>query len=192
MNCECGCGNQVRNGKRFVRFHAAKVVNRNSNLKWTLEKVTEVFWTRVRKTETCWIWEGYKDANGYGKASWNGRHMWSHRMAFILTRGYEPVGLDLDHLCKNPICCNPDHLDPVTHTVNVQRALLQTHCKRGHKFTPENSYYRPDRKPEELNKMCRTCLAQRAAARMKRIRANPILHEAHKRRVKELRERRTL
>lgn len=55
------------------------------------------------------------------------------RVVWFLTHGYwTQPGIELDHLCKNGKCVNPDHLEAVTKTVNLQRAHRKVHCKRGH------------------------------------------------------------
>ena len=73
-----------------------------------------------------------------------------------------PDGLHLDHLCRVRDCCNPDHLEAVTLTENsyarsrwVGNGLPRTtHCRRGHKWTEENIYRRPD----NSYRMCRACI----------------------------------
>jgi hypothetical protein len=44
--------------------------------------------------------------------------------------GSIPENLELDHLCRNPACVRPDHLEPVTHLENLRRGA-------GTKMTPE-------------------------------------------------------
>jgi hypothetical protein len=68
-----------------------------------------------------------------------------------------PAGLDLDHLCLNRRCCNPEHVEPVTRSENVRRELarrwatLPTHCKNGHEWTPENTVHLPKQR------RCKAC-----------------------------------
>lgn len=69
----------------------------------------------------CWTWTAYKNRDGYGKFSVYGRPISAHRYAYELANGPVPGGACLDHLCRNRACCNPEHLQPVTQTVNVRR-----------------------------------------------------------------------
>ncbi len=73
-------------------------------------------------TSPCWIWQGAKDRHGYGHASAGGRTKKAHRVLYERIRGSIPDGLVLDHLCRNPPCVNPEHLEPVTHFENMRRA----------------------------------------------------------------------
>lgn len=124
----------------------------------------ETFWQLVRREETpCWTWMGSIDRGGYGRIGYRGKNTRAHRLAYALVKGPIPEGLELDHLCRNRTCVNPDHLEPVTHQVNAARAARNeykrsiTHCRNGHEYTPENTHwYRGDR-------YCRSC--QRAAWR---------------------------
>ena len=86
---------------------------------------------------SCWIWTG-AHADGYGRID----NRSTHRVAYELVIGQIPDGLVLDHLCRVPACCNPTHLEPVTHRENMQRSstAMKAFCKRGHEFTPENTY----------------------------------------------------
>lgn len=70
-------------------------------------------WARVRKTETCWIWEGSRNKQGYGNINRGGRsegNVSTHRAAWELAYGPVPPGKYLLHSCDNPPCCNPAHL----------------------------------------------------------------------------------
>lgn len=70
----------------------------------------------------CWVWKG-TSSHGYGVVYLGGRTQGVHRAAYECIVGLVPAGLELDHLCVNPPCCNPAHLEPVTRAVNHERAL---------------------------------------------------------------------
>jgi hypothetical protein len=113
----------------------------------------------------CWEWLGGRlgQNSQYGQFSMAavGRPVvGAHRAAWELFRGPIPEGLTIDHLCRNTICVNPDHLEPVTQKVNNQRyAVTITHCPQGHEYTPENTAH------YGRGRQCRTCLSERAKAR---------------------------
>ncbi|WP_369597438.1 MULTISPECIES: HNH endonuclease signature motif containing protein [unclassified Rhodococcus (in: high G+C Gram-positive bacteria)] len=94
----------------------------------------------------CWEWTGSRNAHGYGtlKLSVLGGHRLAHVAMWELTNGPVQAGHELDHLCRNPPCCNPDHLEPVTHAINMARSPVvgrhpRTTCLRsGHPLTGEN------------------------------------------------------
>lgn len=88
----------------------------------------------------CWEWNGSKTGHGYGKVLHQKRIRVAHRVLYELLVGPVPDGLELDHLCRNPGCVRFDHLEPVSHAENIQRAHDRDHCKRGHERTPENTY----------------------------------------------------
>lgn len=73
----------------------------------------------------CWLWSGAHGKSGYGFY----RHPVTrkvgnaHRIVYEMERGPIPEGLDLDHLCRNPACVNPDHLEPVSRSENVNRGV---------------------------------------------------------------------
>ena len=64
----------------------------------------------------------------------------AHRVVYEALRAPIPVGLTLDHLCRNRLCVNPKHLEAVSLAVNIRRALLKSHCKRGHSLTDLNLF----------------------------------------------------
>jgi len=81
-------------------------------------------WSQVdrREPSQCWPWRGCRTSDGYGYIHAGERSMPVHRIAFEEMRGPIPDRMELDHLCKNRACCNPDHLEPVTRRENMVRA----------------------------------------------------------------------
>ena len=91
----------------------------------------------------CWIWTGGKAGGGYGHMNIGGakgKSVPAHRFAFEHFKGKIPEGMQLDHLCRNRACVNPDHLEPVTQRTNTLRAHGEGFCKNGHPRTAENTY----------------------------------------------------
>lgn len=114
--------------------------------------VAERFWAKVQKTESCWLWTATRTQNGYGQFGLQGQMAYAHRVAWELTCGPIPEGLQIDHLCRVRNCVNPGHLEPVTSRVNTLRGkAFQATCKRGHPFDEANTRsYRGGR-------ICREC-----------------------------------
>lgn len=105
------------------------------------------FWAKVdrRGPDECWPWVGKRN-EAYGRFMVDGQFRPAHRVSYELLRGPIPAGLQIDHLCRNPRCVNPAHLEPVTQRENGLRGMSvparnarKTHCKWGHEFTPENT-----------------------------------------------------
>lgn len=70
----------------------------------------------------CWLWPGSK-VRGYGRIRHYTKVTLTHRVTFEFFVGPIPDGLQIDHLCRVPACCNPDHLEPVTQLENYRRGL---------------------------------------------------------------------
>lgn len=126
----------------------------------------------------CWIWRGPDKGNGYGRFKRGSAHRASYE-AFV---GQIPQGLHLDHLCRNPMCINPGHLEPVTPKENVLRGFgvtalnaRKTECKYGHPFTPENTIIK------KFGKACRICqrIMDRDNKRRQRKRAKDAFLDAN-------------
>jgi hypothetical protein len=90
----------------------------------------------------CWIWLAHLDRYGYGVFSIKHRCTSAHKFPYERLFGKVPRTLELDHLCRVRCCVNPDHLEAVTHRVNMLRGkiALQTICKHGHPFDEKNTY----------------------------------------------------
>lgn len=92
-------------------------------------------------TSPCVLWTGATNGVGYGMRKIGGKTFLTHRLAYEEAYGPIPAGLELDHLCRTPLCMNPDHLEAVTHAENVRRGngwsgvhARKTHCPRGHPY----------------------------------------------------------
>lgn len=84
----------------------------------------ERLWAKVSKTESCWLWTGYLDKNGYGRISVGHSHnLKPHRVAYELEHGPIQPGIHLDHICHTPACIRPSHLRPVNHKENQENRV---------------------------------------------------------------------
>lgn len=107
----------------------------------------------------CWIWTGALNEGGYGIVRVGDSMVPVHRYTYHHLVGDIPEDLELDHLCRNRACANPDHLEPVTHRENVIRGTSpmaahahKSHCMRGHEFSPVNTYV-----TTRGHRTCRAC-----------------------------------
>ena len=126
------------------------------------------FWGRVdrRSEDECWEWTGAR-RRGYGlfQVGVCGNFQ-AHRVSFAIVNGQPDPNLTIDHLCNNPPCVNPAHLELVTHQENMRRqGVRQTHCANGHEYDEKNTYIRPQGRRD-----CRTCRDARRAAYQERER----------------------
>jgi len=175
---EVGCSKPCA-GRGLCKSHYDHA-RRNGTLHVYRRDPVKRFWARIQaaSNDECWPWSG-KLVDGYGKVEWGGKWCGTHRVAYELTVGPIPDGLELDHLCHtrdsecaggesclHRRCANPAHLEPVTGRENWRRGLSphakanrQTHCAKGHEFTAENTVVYPNRS----QRVCLTC--KRAAGR---------------------------
>lgn len=128
------------------------------------------FFAKTRTVGRCIEWQGEIDRDGYGKYAVcrNGvKKRWmAHRFAYTITHGEIPDGQQVDHVCRNRRCVNPDsqHLEVVTQKENHDRwSSIITHCPRGHEYTPVNTKFNNPAK--KTGRLCRECLRSKARER---------------------------
>lgn len=134
--------------------------------RFTAIDATERFWSKVDKSGDCWLWLATTSGQGgYGHFHVSGGakdrvREYAHRWSYEQAKGPIPEGMELDHLCRNRKCVNPDHLEPVAHAVNHERRRGIPHgprdlgpfCRNGHERTPENTAVN-----KQGYKFCRLC-----------------------------------
>ena len=122
----------------------------------------------------CWSFTGKPATNGYGQFYYDGARHTAHVVAWELTYGLVPDGLQLDHRCRNRLCGNPFHLEPVTGLVNVARSPIHNGsrpvCPYGHPYAGDNLRIRPS----DGARLCRTCARIDSRDRKRKKRAERV------------------
>lgn len=149
--CHCGCGQQTTiqtknyRARGWVKGEPKQFVHGHNRTK----PLPERFWPKVNKNgpNGCWLWTASL-TRGYGVFHMGGgasNMAYAHRVAYEWLVGPIPEGLVIDHLCRNPACVNPDHLEPVTNRENILRGegasarnARKTHCDLGHPLSGDN------------------------------------------------------
>ncbi len=116
---------------------------------------------RVRPADSgCWEWEGAHTTAGYAETFLDRKVRYAHRVLYEAARGPIPAGLTIDHLCRNPGCVNPAHLEAVTMRENLMRgtgpaahAARATACPQGHPYDEANTI----REGRHQTRRCRAC-----------------------------------
>lgn len=112
------------------------------------EKQLARFNSRISKTSTCWVWNAPLTSLGYGRITINYRPWLAHRLSYELHVGPIPEGLDIDHICHNRSCVNPNHLRATTRKQNLEN---QSGPHRGNVSGVRGVYWRSDRKKWRAN-----------------------------------------
>ena len=116
--CFCGCGQltpiAIETNTPLLRFKGKHIRYINGHQK----RSTKTAFT-VDEATGCWNWNRCKDGCGYGLTTLNHRHMRAHIAYYIRRFGPVPNGYELHHVCVNPGCVNPDHLQLITHAEHM-------------------------------------------------------------------------
>lgn len=137
------------------------------------EKSTTRFVAKVRIAgeDDCWPWLAASWEHGHG-AFWDSiekRQVAAYRWLYVKLIGVFPPEFDIDHLCRNPSCVNPKHLEAVPHQTNIQRGVFSktfdSHCKNGHEWNEENTRWYMSPLNGRPYKQCSTCCRERQRAR---------------------------
>ena len=92
----------------------------------------------------CVLWTGTQSVSGYGFLSIQQRNVKAHRLAFYCANGYFPgEGRVVGHKCDVKLCCNPDHLEDITHKENMKQMKDRNRAFKGTKprLTREQKIY---------------------------------------------------
>ena len=153
----------------------------------------------------CWNWTGAINSAGYGtmraiRFGYLAGECYTHRIMYGIMKNKIPDGLHADHLCRNPRCCNPYHLEAVTPAQNVLRGngacalnARKTHCVHGHELSGDNLIKRNYRGATDgsFYRSCRTCKnnqAKMAHNQRKSSRIEVWVPKEHKDAIKTLAE----
>ena len=123
-----GCEQQTY-GRGWCKLHYYRE-RRHGDPLWEPPGPVERFWAMVDASGDCWEWRGAR-VRGYGTFKVDRKQLRAHRFAYELLVGPIPPGLELDHLCANPGCVNPAHLEPVTTAENVSRMWARKRAAAG-------------------------------------------------------------
>lgn len=115
------------------------------------------------RTKNCWVWTEVIGSNGYGRFWADGKLWLAHRFAFTLSGRLIPDGLVIDHICRNRMCVNPEHLRTLTSKENTligegitAKRLRSPVCAKGHPWKPETTRINP----KTYGRQCEICRSE--------------------------------
>lgn len=107
MNCPC-CGKAGYGIKKDAK---------------PTQRQIDSFWSRVEKTDGCWIFQGGK-SHAYGRMRFGESATLAHVISWMICYGKKPTpGMVLAHSCDNKRCVKIAHLSEKTNAQNVKEAF---------------------------------------------------------------------
>ena len=159
-----GCEKPSKTRAGYCGMHNERVRrNGDPNVVLVIREPVERFWSKVDKTETCWLWIGQLTHDGYGIFGVKDDRMGAHRWAWRIAGRELPVGMHLDHLCRVRNCVRVDHLEAVTPAENNARSESPTAKNARKTACPRcGADYRFDRNG---GRYCQPCHSERRRQR---------------------------
>ena len=179
--CECGCGlpapiaTETRPSRGYVKGQPMRFIKGHNG--WRPRGTPDIRFTKQiiqGNADECVLWAGKVNNMGYGQFCLTGVFVLAHRYSYEQVKGAIPEGLVLDHLCGNPRCVNPVHLEAVTQADNLRRGKgfgginsRKTTCPNGHAYTDETTL-----RNKQGWRECRICRQAREKKRVRNRRVN--------------------
>lgn len=104
---------------------------------WVGDPIKRLMSRVTKSKDSCWVWNGAL-VRGYGVINVDGKTEYVHRVVYEAEVGKLVKGITLDHICRNPRCVNPAHLEPVSRSENIRRmnsAIPRDRCRKGHRYS---------------------------------------------------------
>jgi len=128
----------------LCKLHYYRVVNtgevgpagvrlRNTDKYLTAPERLAFYVDQTQPADACWEFEGHRNRDGYGSFFVNGERDQAHRWAWRVANGPIADGLHVRHMCDNPPCCNPNHLELGTHADNMRDRHERGHYAHGYR-----------------------------------------------------------
>jgi hypothetical protein len=128
----CGRGFKRRTSRQTMCSAECRGKFQSDRNKRRSQDVLERFWSKVDKSggpDGCWPWTASCSKDGYGRFRLGGKSLEAPAIAFELTFGWKPP--EVDHRCRNRICCNPKDLRAATRKQNNENRGVQRNNSTG-------------------------------------------------------------
>lgn len=146
--CNCGCGGRTAYAPQTLRKQGWVKGRPKPFLKGHYKRppLQQAFWQRVKKTRSCWLWQGNMANGGYGtirdRTGYPHRRFLAHRLSYQWAKGPIPEGKVVRHKCDTPPCVRPSHLILGSHADNIRDKVgrnrqLKGEQIKGAKLNPE-------------------------------------------------------